>query len=202
MMGLDLDYGIVTALDYRACRVRVRLDDRDGLETYWLDVPQRNSQGTKRRPVLYEIGEQVAVLLREDGVGGVVLGGVYSTVEPPPVVDQDTDYVRFRDGTTITYNQGAHLLRVECVGDVQLQAKNVQATAETVNVQADQVDVKASQVAIKADSAAISATQSTIEGGVGVTGQVKIKGNLDVDGSIHASGTIIDELGNTNHHRH
>jgi hypothetical protein len=31
---------------------------------------------------------------------------------------------------------------------------------------------------------------------------VKIKGNLDVDGSIHASGTIIDELGNTNHHRH
>ncbi|MFT8276040.1 phage baseplate assembly protein V [Kerstersia gyiorum] len=195
MMGLDLDYGIVTALDYRACRVRVRLDDRDGLETYWLDVPQRNSQGTKRRPVLYEIGEQVAVLLREDGVGGVVLGGVYSTVEPPPVADHDTDYVRFRDGTTITYHQGAHLLRVECVGDVQLQAKNVQATAETVNVQA-------SQVAIKAESAAISATQSTIEGGVGVTGQVKIKGNLDVDGNIHASGTIIDELGNTNHHRH
>ncbi|MFK0330711.1 phage baseplate assembly protein [Rhizobium sp. NPDC090275] len=31
---------------------------------------------------------------------------------------------------------------------------------------------------------------------------LELVGNLEVDGNIHASGTIIDELGNTNHHSH
>ncbi|CAD7036347.1 hypothetical protein RHAB21_02513 [Pseudorhizobium halotolerans] len=33
-------------------------------------------------------------------------------------------------------------------------------------------------------------------------GDVTIKGNLNVDGNIHATGTIIDVAGNTNHHTH
>jgi phage gp45-like len=31
---------------------------------------------------------------------------------------------------------------------------------------------------------------------------LELVGDLDVTGNIHASGTIIDELGNTNHHTH
>ena len=31
---------------------------------------------------------------------------------------------------------------------------------------------------------------------------LELVGNLEVQGNIHASGTIIDELGNTNHHSH
>jgi hypothetical protein len=61
--------------------IRVRLDDRDGLQTYWLQIPQRNTQGTQRRPLLPELSEQVAVLLDADG-GGVYLGGIYSTRRP------------------------------------------------------------------------------------------------------------------------
>ncbi len=76
----SLEFGDVVAVDYASCRVRVRLDERDGLVTYWLHVPQRHTQGTKARPLMPEIGEQVAVLLEDDGVEGVVLGG--ST--PPP----------------------------------------------------------------------------------------------------------------------
>ena len=33
-------------------------------------------------------------------------------------------------------------------------------------------------------------------------GNLTIEGDLDVTGSIHATGTIIDEAGNTNHHTH
>ncbi|MOA21482.1 Phage-related baseplate assembly protein [compost metagenome] len=86
-MSVELEYGEVSAVDYQGCRIRVRLDDRDGVQSYWLNVPQRNTQGTQRRPLLPELGEQVAVLLDADGVGGVYLGGIYSTAEPPPVVD-------------------------------------------------------------------------------------------------------------------
>ncbi|NLS02327.1 hypothetical protein HGP14_02945 [Rhizobium sp. P32RR-XVIII] len=35
-----------------------------------------------------------------------------------------------------------------------------------------------------------------------LAGNVTITGNLEVVGNIHATGTIIDELGNTNHHSH
>lgn len=76
-MGIELEYGEVSAVDYLTCRIRVRLDERDGVETFWLNVPQRNAQGTKSRPLLPEIGEQVAVLLGGDGVDGVYLGGIY-----------------------------------------------------------------------------------------------------------------------------
>lgn len=80
-MPTQLEYGEVTALDHQTCRLRVRLDDRDGVQTYWLNIPQRNTQGTQRRRLMPEIGEQVAVLLDGDGVGGVCLGGIYSTAE-------------------------------------------------------------------------------------------------------------------------
>jgi len=32
--------------------------------------------------------------------------------------------------------------------------------------------------------------------------EINITGNMNVQGNIHATGTIIDEGGNTNHHQH
>jgi phage baseplate assembly protein V len=125
-----LQFGLVSKLDYRSCRVKVRLEEFDGLETWWLKVPQRHTKATKSRPLLPEIGEQVAVLLQSDGVNGVVLGGIYSTAEPPPVTDEDTDYVRFKDGTTMTYNVQSGAMAVSCVGSVTVQA------ATTITLQA------------------------------------------------------------------
>lgn len=118
----ELEFGIVSALDYQTCRIRVRLDSRDGVESYWLHVLQRNTQGTQRRPLMPELNEQVAVLLDEDGVDGVWLGGIYSRAEPPPVVDEDTDLVRFSDGTEVAYDRAAGKLQVLCVGAIDIQA--------------------------------------------------------------------------------
>lgn len=177
-MPVELEYGEVSAVDYKGCRIRVRLDERDGVQSYWLNVPQRHTQSTKSRPLLPEIGEQVAVLLDADGVGGVYLGGVYSTAEPPPVVDQDTHYVRFSDGTVVTYNRAEHLLAVDCVGATTLkcgQGLSVETGAAVV---------------VKAPSASLEIPQ------------VSLKGNLAVDGNISATGTIMDAGGNSNHHTH
>ncbi|KAF1054743.1 MAG: hypothetical protein GAK43_00692 [Stenotrophomonas maltophilia] len=131
-----LQFGLVSKVDYLSFRVKVRLEEFDGLETWWLKVPQRHTKATKSRPLLPEIGEQVAVLLQGDGVNGVVLGGIYSTAEPPPVTDEHTEFVRFSDGTTASYNRQAHLLAVNCVGAISLQASQpvtVQAPAVTLN---------------------------------------------------------------------
>lgn len=175
-MPTQLEYGEVTALDHQTCRLRVRLDDRDGLQTYWLNIPQRNTQGTQRRPLMPEIGEQVAVLLDEDGVGGVCLGGIYSTAEPPPVVDEETEFVRYSDGTVVAYDRLAGVMRLECVGNITIEA--------------------AGSMALNAPSATLSILQVTIKG------DLRLNGNLSVDGNIEAKGTVMDIGGNSNHHKH
>lgn len=169
-MPVELEYGEVSAVDYQGCRIRVRLDDRDGVQSYWLNVPQRNTQGTQRRPLLPELGEQVSVLLDADGVGGVYLGGIYSTAEPPPVTDEDTDFVRFSDGTTVSYDRAAGALAVVCVG--------------TVTVEAGQ------PVLVKAPAVTLDTPQTTLEG------------DLQVNGDVNATGSIMDAGGNSNHHSH
>ncbi len=183
-MGVELEYGEVSAVDYQACRIRVRLDDRDGVESYWLHVPQRNTQGTQRRPLMPELNEQVAVLLDADGVGGVYLGGIYSSAEPPPVVDEDTDYVRFSDGTTLTYDRAAHVMALDCVGTTTLKC------AKNLSVECGE------PVSVKAPSATLDVPDVTM------TGNLKVNGSLDVGGDANVAGTIMDGGGNSNHHSH
>lgn len=177
-MPTQLEYGEVTALDHQTCRLRVRLDDRDGLQTYWLNIPQRNTQGTQRRPLMPEIGEQVAVLLDADGVGGVCLGGIYSTAEPPPVVDEDTEFVRYSDGTVVAYDRAAGVVRLECAGNLELRCE-AQISIETKG-----------PVILKASSATLEIPQ------------INVDGNLRIKGDVFASGTILDSGGNSNHHSH
>ncbi len=177
-MSIELEYGEISAVDYPSCRVRVRLDDRDGIESYWLHVPQRNTQGTQRRPLMPELGEQVAVLLDADGVGGVVLGGIYSTVEPPPIVDEDTDYVRFSDGTVSTYDRAAGVMTLDCVGALLVKC------GRNITVEAGE------PVIVKAPSAILNIPQVTLNG------------DLLVNGGIKAAGSIMDAGGNSNHHSH
>lgn len=177
-MPTQLEYGEVTALDHKTCRLRVRLDDRDGLQTYWLQIPQRNTQGTQRRPLMPELGEQVAVLLDADGVGGVYLGGIYSTAEPPPVVDEDTDYVRYSDGTVVAYDRAAGVMTMDYVGALVVKCGG-------------NITIEASKpLVVKAPSATLDVPQVTL------------RGDLQVNGSINASGTILDTGGNSNHHHH
>ncbi|WP_416739212.1 phage baseplate assembly protein V [Pseudomonas sp. NFX71] len=177
-MPVELEYGEVSAIDHKTCRIRVRLADRDNVESYWLNIPQRNTQGTQRRPLMPELGEQVAVLLDSDGVGGVYLGGIYSIAEPPPVVDEDTDYVRFSDGTVSTYDRVSRLMTLDCAGALLLKC------GKNITIQAGEPLV-------------VNAPSATLE-----IPQVTLKGNLQVTGDIQATGTIMDAGGNSNHHSH
>lgn len=183
-MGVELEYGEVSAVDYQGCRIRVRLDDRDGVQSYWLNVPQRNTQGVQSRPILPELEEQVAVLIDSDGVGGVYLGGIYSTVEPPPVVDENTHYVRFKDGTVFSYDQGASVMSLDCVGAVTLKCSR--------NLTVDSGE----PVVVNAPSATLNIPDTTLNG------NLQVNGNLNVGGNIDATGTIMDVGGNSNNHSH
>jgi len=174
-------YGIVSAVDHATCRVRVRLPERDNVQTWWLHVPQTHTLGVQRRALLPAIGEQVMVLLEADDAGGTVHGGIYSEANPPPIQDADTEYVRFKDGTRVTYNQSTHALMIDGPASVT---------------------VIAGQATVQADVVTLDTPQTTCTGNLTVQGQVSITGNVKVDGDLTATGSVMDGGGNSNHHSH
>jgi|GEM_PF-5047050 len=165
---MNLEYGIVTTWDPKTCQIRVELCE-NGLSSYWLQVPQGYTKSTKRRcPV--ELGTQVAILLKDNGVDGILLGAVYSEAEPPPITDDDTDLIEYKDGTTLSYSPSAHKLDINLSqGTVNIIAPNgvmINASAGitikgTVNVQGD---IIADGISLK------SHTHSGVESGKGSTG--------------------------------
>lgn len=117
--GVTLRYGIVSAIDAQAHRVRVHLPDLD-LQTWWLAVIVPGSRAD-RHYGLPDIGEHVACLLDARGESGVVLGSLYSARDAAPVDGApDRHHVRFADGTTIDYDRRTHKLILHCVGDVEI----------------------------------------------------------------------------------
>lgn len=162
---MNLEYGIVTAWDPKTCRIRVKLCE-NGLQSYWLQVPQSYTKSTKRRcPV--ELGTQVAILLKDDCVDGVLLGAVYSEAEPPPITDDDTDLIEYKDGTTLSYSPSAHKL------DINLSQGTVSITAPNgvmINASAGVTINTSSGVSINAQA------------GTTVTGVVNVKGDVIADG--------------------
>jgi len=190
-------YGTVSAVDYATCRVRVRIPERDNLETYWLHLPQLNTVGVQRRPILPAIGEQVNILLNDDGVNGTVCGGIYHTGNPPPISDPDTDYVRFADGTTVTYNQASHALNITGPASVTV-------IAQQVTVKADAVTLDTPQTTCTGDMTVqgLLTYQGGLAGSGGSGAAATINGNVQVNGNINATGSIMDAGGNSNHHSH
>ena len=64
-------------------QARFRLPECDNMRTNWLNVLQRNTQNNKDYS-LPDVGEQIEVLLDENGEDGVILGVVYSRGDKPP----------------------------------------------------------------------------------------------------------------------
>ena len=66
---------------------------------------------------------------------GVVLCSVYDDKNKPPVHEQDIRVVTFSDGTRIQYDRKEHLLKIDCVGDIEIHAKgNIKLTASRIDL--------------------------------------------------------------------
>ncbi|AIN14277.1 MULTISPECIES: phage baseplate assembly protein V [Yersinia pseudotuberculosis complex] len=158
-MSAQLKFGYVSAWEPKTCRIRVSLPEQNGLETYWLQVPQVYTKLSRRRSPV-EMGTQVAILLQPDGVGGILLGAVYSTVDPPPIDDDDTDYIEYKDGAVLSYAPSSHNLDVSLPAGGSLNI--VSPTGITINAQAG--------ITIRAAA------------GIDVTGDIRVSGDVIANG--------------------
>lgn len=198
MQGVTRQTGIISDIDEAVVRVRVTLPECDDLKSNWLPVLQRNTQDNKDY-WLPDIGEQVEVLLDDNGEDGVVLGAVYSIVDTAPLASRDKRYVQFSDGAAFEYDRQLHQLTVN--GGIEKIVIEVQdstsLTSPRVEVKAQQVMVTSATVSVESSSVAVKAMNVTVEAPIS-----HFTGNINVTGNITASGTIMDGSGNSNHHSH
>ncbi|EAB1946002.1 phage baseplate assembly protein V [Salmonella enterica] len=186
MTGVTLQTGTVSAIDADGVKARVRLPECDNMRTNWLDVLQRNTQNNKDY-WLPDVGEQVKVLLDENGEDGVILGAVYSDVDKPSFSDKDVRGTKFSDGAEFSYHRGTHTLTIR--GSVE------HITVECLT----SVTVKAPKATIDAQDTDVTgnltvAGKTVLKGGLEASGgdgtAARINGNLEIDGNAHASGSI------------
>ncbi len=187
-----LRFGFVTALDETGCRVRVQFPDLDGLESFWLPVLRPKTHQDKHY-CLPDINEQVACLLDGAGEEGVVLGAVFGDRDPAQGGGPDVFEIRFGNGDVLRHNRADGSWFIQCAGPVTVEAGGpVVVKAPSVTLDTPQTTCTGNLTVQKV---------LTIQGGGGGT-STTITGNVSVNGSINASGSIIDAGGNTNHHSH
>ncbi|HEB1133235.1 TPA: phage baseplate assembly protein V [Escherichia albertii] len=219
MKGVTRQTGIISDIDETSVRVRVTLPECDNLKSNWLAVLQRNSQDNKDY-WLPDMGEQVEVLLDDNGEDDVVLGAVYSTVDTAPVASRDKRYVQFSDGAAFEYDRSTHQLTInggiekiviEVIDHTNLTSPNVEVKAQQVTVTSDTVDIKAATVTVDAPMSTFTGNVTVMKkltwlggmaGSGGIGNAATITGNVNVIGNVQASGTLQDSGGNSNHHSH
>src|ERR1700730_4561892 len=101
--------GIVQQQDAARAKVRVVFPDYDEVISWWLPVIFAKTQNDKAYWIP-DVGEQVVCLMDLRDEAGAVLGAIYSNVDLPPVDSADKFHLAFKDGTSVDYDRGAHVL--------------------------------------------------------------------------------------------
>lgn len=196
-----LRFGVVVAIDESRGMARVQYTDMDGEVSYWLAVVKQKTLKDKQY-FLPDIGEHVAVLIDDRAEEGVVLGAIYSDADPVPVSSKDKYHIRFNDGTMIEYDRKEHKLTADVKGDIEVKSTgrcDVDCKNQIYIKSVTNVTIQAPTINMKGGSPA----SGVFEGTLRLIGDLIIEqGNIEVNGNIHATGTIIDDGGNTNHHTH
>lgn len=208
--------GAIETVDTTVARASVQIGTITTAALPWLT----SRAGDDRTWWSPSVGEQVVVLsVGGDLAQGVILPAIYSNTAPAPANAGNIHRTTYADGATISYDTAAHTLTAEIPGDVTLTATGdvtVNASGNaTVNSQgkavvtasADVEITSATTARITAPNVQIVATQ-TGSGAAEMTGSFKligdfdIIGNVEINGNAHATGTIIDDAGNTPNHTH
>lgn len=125
MRDKSIRYGRVSSINPEMMTAKVLFDDEDNNVTDELEIIVRNSKNNKDY-ALPDVGEYVVCLfLDNDRNSGFIVGAVYSSNNMPLHNNADVRAVDFADGTSIEYNRATGSLRINCTGDLIINARNI-----------------------------------------------------------------------------
>lgn len=180
----ELRFGIIDKIgdpndDKQKGRYVVRLPEETDFEnnplvTNWIHAGRRFAQDN-HDDYTYDIGESVALLLKDDYRTGYILGAIATKANPPKVTDPDIEQKTFKDGSYVKYDRKNHLYEISITGSGN--KVNITADDGEVNVTAKNATIKASDE-VKIDAKLHVTKDVTMDGKLAVTGDVS--SNADV----------------------
>ena len=165
--------GTISSIDTKEHTAKVAFPDEGNGVSYDLPVivPNTYHNSDYQMP---DINEDVLCIFLPDGVeNGFILGSWYAGQVKPPCDDPDIRMVKFKDGTTISYNRRTHDL------DVIIEGTHIHADRQKVNITTPQ------EVNINTTNANITAS-----------GNITMRSGGDT--SITAGGTLTLQGATTN----
>ena len=110
---------------------RVKILDR---ESDFLPVASI-SNSFKKHFIPIRVGEQCVVISPfGDASGGFILRSIFNKdCKEPSGVNDTTEVIEYEDGTVISYDTASKLLKIVCVENMVIEAKNITIKAENTN---------------------------------------------------------------------
>ncbi len=193
--GVSYKEGIVKAA--KPGFARVQFPDLDGLLSDWLPLVVKKSL-KDRECLTLDVGEHVACILDENFEAGCVLGAIYSDADKAPVESPDKMHFSFFDGGLFEYDRSSGTLTIVTTGPVNVTAEG------PVMVKAPKVTIDAPETICTGNL--LVKGKLTYKGGMAGSGgggtAAVIDGNVQVNGDVNATGSVMDGSGNSNHHSH
>jgi len=104
--------GVIEKIDEKLWRARVKFEDEDGVQSFWLSIAATGAKGNRHAHTHRE-GEQVACLVDWRGEDGVIVGGLYSEMDERPESAKENYHVEFEDGAVHEHDPKTKTHRVQ-----------------------------------------------------------------------------------------
>lgn len=193
---MGLRFGNITEIDVAKMYARVTFMD-DGIVSAPLQILTMGAKENKFFHI-FDINEQVACMMDDESVEGVILGAIFNNKTNPDGGNKDKVRVKFSDNSTIEYDRATHEYNIDIKGkiniksdsEVNIETETANVTATTVAVDATVVNVDAETVNVDATNVDLQATNVTIQATTDIIGETTINGNLIVTGNVTAVNVV------------
>ena len=186
---------VATISEVRGDKARVAVGS---MVTDFLPVFQSfsNSFAVSFSPI--RAGEQVLVLpIRGDLNSGVILRGLYQSAHKEEPTDKKV-HVSFEDGVSMSYDTSSSPLEIKSPKLINITCENANLNARNVTVTANDTVVKS--WSIKLLGAISTASNSGGSGTFEINGNVNIRGSIAASGNANFGGSVRDGRGDLTNH--
>lgn len=115
--------GVVVDRDPAKARVKVRFEDEDDVQSFWVDVLARSSKGSKSY-IMPELDDEVWCLIDAKGEDGCVVGSKYNAKDSPPWGRND-DVGYAWAGGSIHIDRASGAVTIETGGQVRIKGGQI-----------------------------------------------------------------------------
>lgn len=129
----NIKWGKVVEMNPDECKIRIELEEQEGLVTYWLQMTYPATLHDKCY-WMPDIDEPRYCQNDEAGEEAPELGAFYTPEVLPNEPDVDKWEIYWRDCSYVKYHRGEHRMEIYCRGELEVWARELIINAESLTI--------------------------------------------------------------------